>query len=276
MVDALNTGRARALRAWHGQGVLVLPNAWDAASAGLVVRAGAAAVATTSGAVAWSLGRPDGEGLTRDEMMSAVRRICAAVDVPVTADVEAGYGPSPEDVAATVRAVVEAGAVGVNIEDARNGALLTVREQERRLRAARDAADAAGLPELVINARTDVYLSGAGGPAEVLARAVAYAEAGADCLFVPGLTDLGALRELVAGSPLPVNAMTGPGGPSVADLAAVGVRRVSVGTSIAQAAYGLVERAARELLESGAGDVLDPALGYGDLNALFARTPHGF
>ncbi|WP_406045926.1 isocitrate lyase/phosphoenolpyruvate mutase family protein [Micromonospora sp. NBC_00898] len=274
MTDALITDKARTLRALHDQSVLVLPNAWDPASAALVARAGAAAVATTSGGVAWSLGRPDGEMLTREEVMAAVRRIAAAVDVPVTADVEGGYGLTPQDVAATVRATIEAGAVGVNIEDSRaaDGTLLPVEEQMQRIQAARKAAASAGVPEFVINVRTDVYLFQIGEPAgrldAVLARVAGYAKAGADCLFVPGLLNLDTLSVLTAASPLPVNAMAGPGGPTVAELTAVGVRRISVGTAIAQAAYGVAERAARELLEAGTYHTLDQAVSYPELNAL--------
>ncbi|MBB2949067.1 2-methylisocitrate lyase-like PEP mutase family enzyme [Actinoplanes lutulentus] len=256
------TDKASILRELHQRGdVLVLPNAWDAASAALVVRAGAQAVATTSAGVAWSLGRPDGEGLTLDEMLTAVRRISAAVDVPVTADIESGYG----DVAAAVRATIAAGAVGANIEDA----VRPIDEQATLIRTARQAAGDSGF---VINARTDVFLFGSGALDEVLARAAAYAEAGADCLFVPGLLDLAALRALTAASPLPVNAMAGPGSPSIAELADAGVRRVSLGSSIAQAAYGLVERAAQEALTKGTFDSLDGAASYPDLNALFPRS----
>ncbi|WP_433833277.1 isocitrate lyase/PEP mutase family protein [Actinoplanes sp. CA-015351] len=255
------TDKASLFRELHERDVLVLPNAWDAASAALVVRAGAKAVATTSAGVAWSLGRPDGEGLTFEEMLTAVRRISAAVGVPVTADIESGYG----DVAAAVRGTIDAGAVGANIEDA----VRPIDEQVTLIRTARRAAGDSGF---VINARTDVFLSGSGALDEVLARAAAYAEAGADCLFVPGLLDLAALRTLTAASPLPVNAMAGPGSPSVAELAGAGVRRVSLGSSIAQAAYGLVERAAQEALTKGTFDALDGAASYPDLNALFTRS----
>ncbi|MFI5497250.1 isocitrate lyase/phosphoenolpyruvate mutase family protein [Actinoplanes sp. NPDC051859] len=257
------------------------PNAWDAASASLVARAGAAAVATTSGGIARSLGLPDREALTRQQMVAAVHRICAAVDVPVTADIEGGYGDTPEDVAATVRATIEAGAAGINVEDshAGHGTLRPRDEQTRRLQAARHAATAAGLPQLMINARTDVYLLNAIAPAshfdEVMIRASAYAEAGADCLFVPGLSDLATLSALAAASALPVNAMAGPTGPTIGELAAAGVRRVSVGTSIAQAAYGLVELATRELLKSGTYRALDTAVGYAELNALW-EAPAGY
>jgi len=183
---------------------------------------------------------------------------------------------TPEDVAATVRATLGAGAVGVNVEDSRteDGTLLSVDEQAQRIQAARDAAAGAGVPELVVNARTDVYLRQIGDPAgrldDVLARADGYAKAGADCLFVPGLLDLDTLRTLTAASPLPVNAMARPGGPTVAELAAVGVRRISVGTAVAQAAYAVAQSAAQELLESGTYRALDQMVSYPELNALFA------
>ncbi|MBF6209454.1 isocitrate lyase/phosphoenolpyruvate mutase family protein [Nocardia puris] len=266
--------RAEALRAWHAEGTFVLPNAWDPISAAVIAQAGAVAIATTSAAVSWALGRTDGQRLSRDEAAGQVARIAAAVDVPVTADIEGGYGPTPQDVAATVSAVIAAGAVGINLEDstAPGGPLFEPGDQAARLRAARDAAAAAGLPALVINARTDVYLFGIGEPAgrfdDVLARAAAYAEAGADSLFVPGLLDLDTLADLVGKSPLPVNVMVGPGAPAVPELAAIGVRRVSLGPALAQAAYGQAAAAARELLGAGTYTALDGALDFGAVEAL--------
>jgi 2-methylisocitrate lyase-like PEP mutase family enzyme len=277
MTDNLLTAKAHRLRSLHEDGTLVLPNAWDAASAALIEEAGAAAIATTSGGVAWALGRHDGEGLTRAEMVEAVRRIAATVEVPVTADIEGGYGPEPGDVAATVSAVIEAGAVGANIEDSRSadGSLYTAAEQGRRLAAAREAAAASGLEGFVVNARTDVYLHQVGEPAgrldDVLARAEAYADAGADVLFVPGLLDLDALAAIVAGTALPVNAMAGPRAPTVAELSGVGVRRVSLGSSVAQAAYAVARRAARELLQAGTYAELQEAIGFPELNGLLSR-----
>jgi 2-methylisocitrate lyase-like PEP mutase family enzyme len=240
-------------RRLHTEGVLVLPNAWDAASARLVERAGAAAVATTSGAVAWSLGVPDGHRLP-------LELLAAAVAVPVTADVEAGE----PDVAATVRAVLAAGAVGINIEDG-GGAVELHRD---RVAAAREA----GGRELFVNARIDLYLFGIGEPegrlAETIARAAVYADAGADGIFVPGVIDLDLLRTLVTEIRLPVNVLAGPHVPAVDELAAVGVRRVSVGTGLAQAAYAAADRAARELLATGTYGALEGALSYGDLQKL--------
>ncbi|MFI5593436.1 isocitrate lyase/phosphoenolpyruvate mutase family protein [Amycolatopsis sp. NPDC051758] len=267
---------AENLRSLHDR-TLVLPNAWDAASAAIIAQAGAAAIATTSGGVAWSAGKPDGHGLTREEMADLVARIVRVVDVPVTADIEGGYGPSAADVAATVRAVVEAGAVGINLEDstAPGGPLFDVGAQVERVRAAREAATEAGLPELWINIRTDVYLFGIGEPEgrldEVLSRAGAYVGAGADSLFVPGLIDLDTLRTLVEQSPLPVNVMVWPGAPTVAELEAVGVRRISVGTAIAQAAYAVAERAAAELLEKGTYGALEGGLDFGAVNSAVTR-----
>ncbi|MDR3033418.1 MAG: isocitrate lyase/phosphoenolpyruvate mutase family protein [Kitasatospora sp.] len=276
-MDRAQQGLAKALRALHDNGTLVLPNAWDAASAAVIAQAGAAAIATTSGGVAWSAGRPDGQALTREEMAELVSRIVRVVDVPVTADIEGGYGPSPDDVAATVRAVIDAGVVGVNLEDSRapGGPLFEVPDQAERVRAARDAAAAAGLPELWVNIRTDVYLFGIGQPegrlADVLSRAGAYADAGADSLFVPGLVDLDVLAMLVKESPLPINVMVWPGAPTVAELEAVGVRRISVGTAIAQAAYGVAQRAATELLTKGTYDALAGGLDFGAINGAVAR-----
>jgi 2-methylisocitrate lyase-like PEP mutase family enzyme len=275
-MDSIQRGRAETLRALH-DGTLVLPNAWDAASAAIIARAGATAIATTSGGVAWSAGRPDGHGLTREEMAELVGRITRTVDIPVTADIEGGYGPTPGDVAATVRAVVAAGAVGVNLEDSRapGGPLFDHQDQVERVRAARAAATELELPELWINVRTDVYLFGIGEPEgrldDVLSRAAAYAGAGADSLFVPGLIDLNTLGTLVKKSPLPINVMVWPGAPTVAELAAVGVRRISVGTAIAQAAYGVAHRATTELLERGTYDALAGGLDFWVINSAVRR-----
>jgi 2-methylisocitrate lyase-like PEP mutase family enzyme len=275
-MDSIQRGRAETLRNLHDR-TLVLPNAWDAASAAVIARAGATAIATTSGGVAWSAGRPDGHGLSREEMAQLVGRIAGAVDIPVTADIEGGYGPTPDDVAATVRAIVTAGAVGVNLEDSRapGAPLFSEEAQAERVRAARAAAAASDLPELWINARTDVYLFGIGKPEgrldAVLSRAVAYAGAGADSLFVPGLTDLDTLGTLVKESPLPINVMAGAGAPTVAELAAVGVRRISVGTAIAQVAYGVAHRAATELLERGTYEALAGGLDYRVINSTVRR-----
>jgi 2-methylisocitrate lyase-like PEP mutase family enzyme len=242
-------------------GPLVLPNAWDPASAVAIQSAGAKAIATTSGGVAWSRGVADAGGMNRSVALEALRRIVRVVSVPVSADIEAGYGDTPEEVAWTVAEVASIGALGVNIEDSMDSNLVDVSEQAERLAAARQAGD------LVINARTDVFLMGSRSVDETLRRAERYAEAGADSLFVPGVVDPVTIKALVDG-PLPLNVMAHPGAPTVAELAALGVARISVGSGIAQAAYGLAARAAREVLESGTYESLTEAMGYGELNDL--------
>ncbi|MFG2361226.1 isocitrate lyase/phosphoenolpyruvate mutase family protein [Streptomyces mirabilis] len=274
---------ALAFRALHIPGrPLVLPNAWDTASARLVEEAGAAAVATTSAGLAWDLGTADGDRLDRDRALGAVARVAAAVRVPVSADIESGYAMDAAGVGDTIRAVLAAGAVGVNIEDALyegegddgegvgdggRGPLRPVAEQAERIAAARAAADAAGVP-LFINARIDTVLRGAGGVEETLERAAAFLAAGADGIFVPGAVEPGTVKSLVAGVEGPLNVLVGPGAPSVAELAALGVARISTGSSIAQAAHAVVRRAARELLSAGTYDSLTGGLDYAELNTL--------
>ncbi|MEU0965748.1 isocitrate lyase/phosphoenolpyruvate mutase family protein [Streptomyces sp. NPDC005917] len=267
---------ALAFHALHVPGrPLVLPNAWDAVSARLAEDAGAAAVATTSAGLAWALGAADGDRLDRDRAMEAVARIAATVRVPVSADIESGYAEDPEGVADTVRAVLAAGAVGVNIEDALygeagSGPLRSVAGQAERIAAAREAADKEGVP-LFVNARIDTFLRGAGGVNATLERAAAFRAAGADGIFVPGVVDPQTVRALVEGVDGPLNVLVGPGAPPVAQLAALGVARVSAGSGLAEAAHSAVRRAARELLDAGTYGALAGGLGYGELNALLAR-----
>jgi 2-methylisocitrate lyase-like PEP mutase family enzyme len=270
--------KAASFRALHVDGILLLPNAWDSGSAAMIAAAGATVIATTSAGMSWALGRPDGQGLTRDEMVATIARIVSTVgDLPVTVDIEGGYGPAPADVADTVAQVIAAGAVGANIEDSQapGGPLFETAAQVERLRAARAAATNAGLADFVINARTDVFLFGIGEPdgrlEDVLARGGAYAEAGADCLFVPGLLDLDTLAKLTDQSPLPINVMAGPGAPDIGALASVGVRRVSVGSAVAQAAYSVARRAAAEVLSRGTYGRLEGADDFGVMNGIFTR-----
>ncbi|MEU6257195.1 isocitrate lyase/phosphoenolpyruvate mutase family protein [Streptomyces sp. NPDC047043] len=264
--------RALAFRSLHVPGrPLVLPNAWDTTSARLIEDAGAAAIATTSAGLAWALGSADGDRLDRDRALAAAADIAAAVDVPVSADIESGYAPDADGVADTIRAVLAAGAVGVNIEDALyeagTGPLRSVAEQSERIAAAREAADAEGVP-LFINARIDTFLRGAGEVDLTLERAAAFRAAGADGIFVPGAVEPGTLKLLVDGIDGPLNVLAGPGAPPVAELSALGVARVSVGSSIAQAVHALVRRAARELLGAGTYGTLERGLDYGELNGL--------
>ncbi|MEE1782825.1 isocitrate lyase/phosphoenolpyruvate mutase family protein [Streptomyces sp. SP17BM10] len=253
---------------------LALANAWDAASARLVEAAGARAVATTSAGVAWGLGAADGNRLDRDQAIALIGRVVDAVSVPVTADIESGFGVTPAEVADTVARVIGVGAVGINIEDGLpvgGSVLRPVADQCERLAAARAAAERADV-RLYVNARVDTYLFGV-GPQEsrlqqTLDRARAYLDAGADGIFVPGVTDVDVIAALAAGIPAPLNILAGPGAPSVAELSKLGVARVSLGSAVAEAAYAVVRRVAAELAASGTYAGLTDAVDYGEFNAL--------
>jgi 2-methylisocitrate lyase-like PEP mutase family enzyme len=266
--------RFRALHA--GDDVLRLANAWDVPTARLVAATGAAAIATTSAGVAWSLGVPDGDRVDAAAAIERVREITAVVDLPVSADIESGFAATPDGVHDTVSRIVDVGAVGINIEDAAHGDEAPLRssaEQARRVAAARAAADASGVP-LFVNARTDTYLA-AVGPAsgrlrDTLDRAAAYVDGGADGIFVPGVTDPETIAALVEGVDAPLNILVGPGAPSVTELRDLGVARVSLGSAIVRAAYGLARRGAVELLEKGTYDSLQDELPYGEVNTLLA------
>jgi 2-methylisocitrate lyase-like PEP mutase family enzyme len=266
--------KAELLRELHQPGRPVLMvNAWDVASAILMRRAGAPAVATTSAGVAWSLGRPDGNQLSREDAVSAVARIAGAVDVPVSADIESGFGADAAAVGETVTAVIAAGAVGINLEDSLtegDAPLRTVEDAAARVAAARAAADTAGIP-LYINARTDTYESSVGDPAtrldDTLARASAYLAAGASGIFVPGITAPDVVRALVEGIDAPVNILVGPGAPTVAELAALGVGRLSYGSKGVLSAYTAAVRAAEEVLTKGTYGGLADAIPYAEMNA---------
>ena len=240
----------------HGPRILILANAWDAASARIFEVAGCPAIATTSAGVAFSLGRRDGQQLRREEMLEVVQRITGAVSIPVTADMEAGYGETPEGVAETVRAVLAAGAVGMNLEDAEPGThvLAEISLQVEKIKAVREAAKSAGV-EFVLNARTDVFLRAVGDPASRLEHAIrranAYIEAGAGCVFVPGVTDRETIATLAREIRGPLNILAMAGVPPAAELEDLGVRRISVGSGPMRATMALTRRIARELLDSG-------------------------
>ncbi len=256
MTSTTQRERAEAFRRLHaGPAILVLPNAWDAATARLVEAAGFPALATSSAGVAWALGYADGERISRDEMLAVVRRIASSVRIPVTADMEAGYGPTAEAAADTARGVIAAGGVGLNIEDGTNdGRLVDIALHEDRIRAIREAGAAARVP-LVINARTDAFevrdWSAAERFSAAVQRANAYGAAGADCLFVPHVSDADTIRRLAREVAGPLNVIAGPPAPPIPELERLGVRRASLGPRIAQAALGLVRRALRELRDRG-------------------------
>lgn len=263
------------LKLHQGPTILVLPNAWDVASALIFEEAGFPAIGTSSAGAAFSLGYPDGQRIPREEMLGVVRRIAGAVDVPVTADVEAGFGSTPEEVAETARAVIDAGAVGMNLEDGAEDKpdfLENLNKQKEIIRAVLETAKSADVP-FVLNARTDIFLYGI-GPAETrLHRAIerlnAYCAAGAQSLFVPGVKDKETIAQLARGIAGPLNILATAGTPPVAELQELGVARVSVGSGPMRATLGFLGRLARELREDGVFKMMtDGALPYADANRL--------
>lgn len=260
----------------QGPKILMLPNAWDAASARIFEEAGFPAVASSSAGVAFSLGYPDGEKISREESLGAVRRIAAAVEVPVTADLEAGFGSTPEEVADTARAAIAAGAVGMNLEDGiedKPGYLADLTRQEEIIRAVLEATASAGVP-FVLNARTDIFLNGVGPAESRLARAIerliAYREAGAQSLFAPGVKDRETIAQLVRGVAGPLNILATVGTPPVAELQRLGVARISVGSGPIRAALAFLSRMAREIREDGVFTLMtEGTIPYADANRLF-------
>lgn len=263
------TDKAAALLALHTGPGFVLPNAWDAGSARILEQVGFPAIATTSAGIAWSCGVPDGETLDRGTMLEHVGRIVAAVSVPVTADLEAGYGETAGEVGGTVELAVQIGAVGANIEDSSPAGLYAIGEAVDRIAAARAAAPKG---TFVLNARTDTYFAGTTGDvfAETVERAVRYLDAGADCVFVPGVVEADTIRELAAAIPGPLNVVAGLANTIDAPtLFSLGVKRVSLGGGLARAALSMLERAGRELLESGTLGFLEGAIPYADVQRRF-------
>jgi 2-methylisocitrate lyase-like PEP mutase family enzyme len=267
--------KAETARIFHrlhdGPEPLLLPNAWDAGSARLMESLGAQAVATTSAGVAWTHGYPDGDVLPVRMLVSTVVSIARAIRVPLTVDVEGGYSDDPAAVEETVARVVEAGAVGINIEDGSGAPDLLCLKIERATRAGQHF----GI-DLFVNARTDVYLRGLAPEGkrvtEVLARTSLYRDAGATGLFVPGLRDAAEIRAVAAEAGLPLNVMAWPGLPAATELGQLGVRRLSAGSGISQALWGRAAALAGEFLKTGKSEPLgDGAMAYADINALFDK-----
>jgi len=271
--------KAEEFRAMHDRSkILVLPNAWDPMSARVIEEAGARAIATTSAGVAFSVGYPDGEAMPRDEMIAAIARIARVVTVPLSADIESGFARDAHEVAETVRRVIAAGAVGINLEDAIHGgppALYDLEIAIDRVHAAREAASASGIP-LVINARTDVYLLSIGEPDtrfdHAVRRANAYRKAGADCLFVPRIGRPADIERIVAALEGPLNLLAFPGIPTIAELERLGVARLSVGTWPTLAAMSTARKIAGELLGTGTYESMFDGAGvsYPEANRLMA------
>ena len=285
----------RLLELHHGSSPLVLINVWDAASAAMIEHCGLPAVATSSAALANALGFADGQYLPWAEMVEAVAKVCRAVQVPVTADIEAGFAPDLKGLEASIAQIIQAGAVGVNLEDAMSGhgeggPLYSLADQVARIQAARRVAQAQGV-HLVINARTDAYWQGGVTPEEALRntmeRGKAYLQAGGDCVFVPGLRDPGHIKTLIdhlrdadqqaIGShavhpEAPINILAGVGVPPIPELAKLGVKRVSFGSGPHRAAMGLLRRIADEAKSSGTYKALtEGAVPYAEINGLFQK-----
>jgi len=247
-------------------------------SARLIEDAGFPAIATSSAGIAWALGYADGERISRGEMLAVVRRIVASVRVPVTADVEGGYGATPHAAAETARGVIAAGAVGLNLEDGTNeGRLLDASLQMDRIRAVREAGQSARV-SLVVNARTDAFEVKQWSPAERLSAAVrranGYRAAGADCLFVPHVSDADTIGRLAREIEGPLNVIAGPPAPPLPELARLGVRRASLGPRVVQATLGLIRRIALELRQRGTYDAMaDLVIPFAELQTLIARPP---
>jgi len=258
----------------------LLPNAWDGASARLFEEAGFPAIGTTSAGIAFAHGSPDGERIGRDEMLHTIARIVSVVQIPVTADIEAGYGTGSGEVANTIEQVIAAGAVGVNIEDNTGdptSPLYPVEKQMERIAAARETAQRMNFP-LVINARTDTYLAQVGeGQArleETIHRGRAYLQAGADSIFVPLVLDPASIQILVREIPAPLNLLSLPDGPSARELFQLGVARVSIGHNAMLATMGLVSHMAAELRERGTSETMKRYFyGFAEGAALFV-SPH--
>ena len=274
--------KAELFRAMHsGPRLLLLPNAWDAISARIIVEAGFPAIATTSGGVAWALGYADGEVAPWDEVVAATARIARAVSAPVTADIESGYGDTPDSVGRSIGDIIAAGVIGVNLEDGlRPGNFKTgtppirsLEDAAARIRAAREAASAAGVP-IVINARIDLYIKNIGDEEsrfdEAVARGRAYLAAGADCVYPIALRDPATIGRLVKALDAPININVRAGSPSVAELEALGVKRASTATAIPLLAMGLVRQVAEQLRATRRFDAINPAMTHAEAQQLLA------
>jgi len=263
-----------AFRALHAAGCFVLPNPWDLGSAQALAGMGFQALATTSSGHAWSRARADGQ-LSRAETLAHMREMAQASDLPVNADFESGFADTPEGVAESVRLAVETGVAGISIEDSTGQAEAPLRDLAgavARIRAARAAIDAAGGDTLLVG-RAENFFVGRPDLDDAIARLKAYSEAGADCLYAPGIRTPEQIRAVVqAVAPKPVNVLIGwPSELTLQDLAGLGVRRVSVGGALARAAWGGFLRAARGIAEEGRFDGFAGAAAGAELNGLFGR-----
>lgn len=270
--------KRRRFHELHRSGCFVMPNPWDAGSARYLQSLGFQALATTSSGFAWSQGRADG-GLPREAVLEHLRTMVAATDLPVNADFQAGFAHDPQGVAASVRLAVDTGVAGLSIEDStgeRAKPLYALEEAVARLRAARAAIDRAGGDTLLVG-RAECFLVGRPDIEETVTRLQAYASAGADCLYAPGIRTSEHIRRIVASvAPKPVNLLVGSASDlSVSAIAALGVRRISVGGALARAAWGGFIRAAKGLAEQGRFDGFAEAVSHDTLESLMSGPRSG-
>jgi 2-methylisocitrate lyase-like PEP mutase family enzyme len=272
-----SSGLAERLRGLHHGGkILVLVNVWDVAGARLLEQMEMPAVATSSAAIASMLGYVDGERISRDEMLEIVQRIADGVELPVTADLEAGYAKTPEGAATTVSALLETGAVGMNLEDGEGEKRLAdLALQVEKIRAVKEAGRAAGV-DIVLNARSDAYLLPEGEASwrfkEAVRRATAFREAGADCVFLPGLGDAGMIKRFLKESPGPLNILISKGGLPTGNLERLGVARASYGSGPARAALATFRRIVEEVRTVGTCRAMTEDLfSYDEIQALMGR-----
>jgi 2-methylisocitrate lyase-like PEP mutase family enzyme len=271
--------KAEQFRKLHGgPQILVLPNSWDVVSARILEELGFPAIATTSAGIAFSLGYPDGQRVSREQMLEVVSRIAHAVRVPVTADMESGYGTTVKEMSETAKALVAAGAIGLNLEDVTGDderSHVDLKLQMEKISTIREVSASLGV-RLVLNARTDIYLMPI-GPAETrfdrtVERLRAYHQAGADCLFAPGVSNGDTIAALVKAVPGPLNILISPSCPPLAELEQMAVARASTGSGAMRATLGLLRRIGTELKESGSYSVLqDGAVPFAELNQILAR-----
>ncbi|HET9791590.1 MAG TPA: isocitrate lyase/phosphoenolpyruvate mutase family protein [Candidatus Angelobacter sp.] len=265
----------------HAAAPVVLVNAWDVASARIIEDAGFPAIATTSAGVANALGYPDGQKIPWAEMLFQIAKMVAAVQAPVTADIESGFSADEHELDRAITLVIKAGAVGVNLEDLvpngeRHATLFSIADQVQRIKTARAAGEKLGI-HLVINARTDAFWQAGAEPsaamANTLERGHAYLSAGADCIFVPGMRDPNKIKAVVEAWKAPVNILAGPGVPSITELGKLGVKRVSFGSGPMRAAMGALRKITREALASGTyAAMAELAIAYDDMNGLFEKN----
>jgi 2-methylisocitrate lyase-like PEP mutase family enzyme len=282
--DTLKSQREKAedFRALHrGKRILILPNGWDVPSARVFEDAGFSAVATSSAGMLVSLGYPDGEVIDRDELVLAVGRIARVLSVPLSVDVVAGFGKTTKEVLVAIKAILKTGAVGINIEDFAHATkrLYPIERQVENVKAIRKLGETMRVP-LVINARTDALRFGEGDEVarfkEAVRRAIAYRDAGADCVYPMGLVDAATIGSFVKDLDFPTNVMVRKGLPPISELERLGVARVSFGPSPSYAAMGLLKRAAREVLERGTYENLtEGAITFDELNALATPKAQG-